>query len=53
MEEQGLLCMDLVDTDRALAARELGYSVTLAKLSPPSCTPKNNLLVGVPPNRWP
>jgi hypothetical protein len=49
LDAQGVLCMDLVDTDRALAVRELGYKVTLAKLSPPDCTPKNNLLVGVLP----
>jgi len=42
--EQGRLCMDLVDTDRVLAARDCGYTVTLSKLTPQDCTPKNNLL---------
>ncbi|XP_063225131.1 glutathione S-transferase C-terminal domain-containing protein homolog [Bacillus rossius redtenbacheri] len=45
---QGRLCMGLIDADRCLQAREHGYTVSLAKLVPPSCTPKNNLLVGVP-----
>jgi len=44
---RGQQCMDLVDTDRALRAAELGYTVHLAKLQPPDCTPKNNLLVGI------
>ena len=46
--EQGYLCMDIVDSDRLEAVREQGYSVTLSKLDPPSCTPKNNLIVGQP-----
>ena len=46
---QGRLCMNLVDTDRALVARENGYHVTLCSLQPLTCTPKNNLLVGKPP----
>uniref|UniRef100_A0A0B6ZDG7 Methyltransferase domain-containing protein n=1 Tax=Arion vulgaris TaxID=1028688 RepID=A0A0B6ZDG7_9EUPU len=46
LEEQGRLCMNLVDTDRAQLARELGYDVTLCSLKPLSCTPKNNLLFG-------
>lgn len=45
--EQGILCMDIVDTDRAAAARESGYIVTLSKLQPLDCTPKNNLLIAV------
>ena len=47
-QEQGRLCMDLVDTDRALAVEQLGYKVSLTKLTPQDCTPKNNLLVGRP-----
>ena len=47
-QEQGRLCMDIVDTDRALAIAELGYKVSLTKLTPQDCTPKNNLLVGRP-----
>lgn len=45
--KQGYFCMDIVDTDRKLQAVEKGYKVYLGKLQPPSCTPKNNLLVGI------
>ncbi|GFO11567.1 glutathione s-transferase c-terminal domain-containing protein [Plakobranchus ocellatus] len=48
LEEQGRECMNLVDSDRAAYARELGYQVTLCSLQPLTCTPKNNLLVGIP-----
>lgn len=43
---QGQFCMDVVDTDRKLHAEEFGYSVTLSRLQPENCTPKNRLLVG-------
>lgn len=46
-DEQGSLCTDIIDTDRKLKAQELGYKVTLKRLHPESCTPKNRLLVGV------
>nr|CAD7442174.1 unnamed protein product [Timema bartmani] len=46
--EQGKLCMAVIDVDRCMQAQELGYWVSLAKLVPESCTPKNNLLVGIP-----
>lgn len=46
--EQGERCMAIVDFDRCLNAKELGYEISLAKLIPPSCTPRNNLLVGIP-----
>ena len=46
--EQGRLCMDIVDSDRGWGVREQGYSVTLSKLEPKDCTPKNNLLIGIP-----
>jgi len=46
--EQGKLCMDIVDTDRGLGVKEKGYNVTLSKLEPKDCTPKNNLLIGIP-----
>lgn len=49
--DQGKICMGIIDTDRCLQAKEAGYSVTLAKLIPESCTPKNNLLVGIP-HKW-
>lgn len=45
---QGNRCMTIIDSDRCLRAEEAGYIVTLSKLDPPSCTPKNNLLVGIP-----
>lgn len=44
---QGQYCMDIVDTDRKLYAEEYGYFVTLCRLFPENCTPKNRLLVGV------
>lgn len=40
--------MGAVDKDRATRAMEFGYNVTLSKLEPPTCTPKNNMLIGVP-----
>lgn len=43
---QGQFCMDVVDTDRKMHAEECGYSVTLSRLHPEDCTPKNRLLVG-------
>ncbi|XP_054278518.1 glutathione S-transferase C-terminal domain-containing protein homolog [Macrosteles quadrilineatus] len=46
--EQGERCMQLIDSDRCLLARESGYRVSLAKLIPSTCSPKNNLLVGIP-----
>lgn len=44
--KQGQLCMDIVDTDRKLQAEQFGYEVTLTRLKPESCTPKNRLLIG-------
>ena len=44
---QGSWAMDVIDTDRLQMASEAGYTqVTLTKLHPPECTPKNNLLIG-------
>ena len=45
----GKYCANLVDTDRAALAKEHGYSVTLCSLKPLTCTPKNNLLIGIAP----
>lgn len=45
---QGYRCMTIVDTDRKLYAEQFRYKVHLGKLIPPTCTPKNNLLVGIP-----
>ncbi|XP_046662547.1 glutathione S-transferase C-terminal domain-containing protein homolog [Homalodisca vitripennis] len=47
---QGERCMAIVDYDRCLLARERGYSTSLAKLIPQTCSPKNNLIVGIPNN---
>ncbi|XP_075215833.1 glutathione S-transferase C-terminal domain-containing protein homolog isoform X2 [Lycorma delicatula] len=46
--EQGERCMAIVDFDRCLQAKEIGYKISVAKLIPPTCTPRNNLLVGIP-----
>lgn len=48
LSDQGNACMAAIDTDRATYASEHGYTVTLGKLRPASCTPKNNLLIGLP-----
>ncbi|XP_032518709.2 glutathione S-transferase C-terminal domain-containing protein homolog [Danaus plexippus] len=45
---RGARCMAVIDSDRARLAEEHGYTVTLSRLKPLSCTPKNNLLIGVP-----
>ncbi|XP_037972968.2 glutathione S-transferase C-terminal domain-containing protein homolog [Plutella xylostella] len=45
---RGARCMAVIDSDRGHLALESGYKVTLSKLTPLSCTPKNNLLVGIP-----
>ncbi|XP_071444755.1 glutathione S-transferase C-terminal domain-containing protein homolog [Hetaerina americana] len=46
--EQGKQCMGIIDMDRCIQAKENGYEVYLSKLVPETCTPKNNLLVGLP-----
>ncbi|KAK2712230.1 hypothetical protein QYM36_011050 [Artemia franciscana] len=43
---QGFKCMDLIDSDRALFASSQGYKVSLCKLKPENCSPKNNLIIG-------
>lgn len=45
--EQGQYCMDIIDTDRKNYAEECGYLVTLKRLTPADCTPKNRLLIGL------
>ncbi|XP_035992933.1 glutathione S-transferase C-terminal domain-containing protein [Fundulus heteroclitus] len=47
----GKHCMGLVDLDRAWAAETHGYSVQVTTMEPESCSPKNNMLVGRPPQR--
>ncbi|XP_010002416.1 PREDICTED: glutathione S-transferase C-terminal domain-containing protein [Chaetura pelagica] len=44
----GKQCMGLVDLDRAQAAEEHNYSVQVISMEPESCSPKNNMLVGIP-----
>lgn len=46
--KQGYKCMTIIDTDRKLYAEQFDYEVYLGKLFPETCTPKNNLLVGIP-----
>ncbi|KAK0086342.1 hypothetical protein PV325_003349 [Microctonus aethiopoides] len=46
--KQGYECMNSIDNDRKLCAEQFGYKVHLTKLKPESCTPKNNLLIGIP-----
>lgn len=46
--KQGEECMGFIDTDRAYYAQDHGYSVELSTLQPISCSPKHNLLLGVP-----
>ncbi|XP_053831768.1 glutathione S-transferase C-terminal domain-containing protein isoform X3 [Vidua macroura] len=44
----GKQCMGLVDLDRAWAAEEHNYSVQVISMEPESCSPKNNMFVGIP-----
>lgn len=44
---RGARCMTVIDSDRARLAEEHGYNVKLLKLKPVTCTPKNNLIIGI------
>nr|XP_033812595.1 glutathione S-transferase C-terminal domain-containing protein isoform X3 [Geotrypetes seraphini] len=44
----GKHCMGLVDLDRAWSAEGHGYSTQVISMEPESCSPKNNMIVGVP-----
>ncbi|XP_040413063.1 glutathione S-transferase C-terminal domain-containing protein [Cygnus olor] len=44
----GKQCMGLVDLDRAWAAERSHYSVQVISMEPESCSPKNNMFVGIP-----
>ncbi|XP_029452770.1 glutathione S-transferase C-terminal domain-containing protein [Rhinatrema bivittatum] len=44
----GKRCMGLVDLDRAWAAEGHGYSAQVVSMEPETCSPKNNMIVGVP-----
>ena len=39
--------MTAVDTDRLQQARELQYQTLLCSLVPLTCSPKNNMLIGI------
>ncbi|XP_054036638.1 glutathione S-transferase C-terminal domain-containing protein isoform X1 [Dryobates pubescens] len=43
----GKQCMGIVDLDRAWAAEEHNYSVQVVSMEPESCSPKNNMFVGI------
>ncbi|XP_030836258.1 glutathione S-transferase C-terminal domain-containing protein-like [Strongylocentrotus purpuratus] len=51
LSKQGKRCMGYIDRDRAELAREYGYHVTICSLKPETCSPKNNLLIGVSPHK--
>jgi len=38
--------MSVMDTDRCMAANEVGYSTTIKTMSPLECSPKNNIIIG-------
>ncbi|XP_072857942.2 glutathione S-transferase C-terminal domain-containing protein [Pogona vitticeps] len=44
----GKNCMGLVDLDRAWSVERSNYSVQVISMEPETCSPKNNLIVGVP-----
>ncbi|XP_066488211.1 glutathione S-transferase C-terminal domain-containing protein [Tiliqua scincoides] len=44
----GKHCMGLVDLDRAWYVEECNYSVQVISMEPETCSPKNNLIMGVP-----
>ena len=44
--DQGEMAMNIIDSDRVYLAVENGYTtVSLTKLKPTSCTPKNNIII--------
>ena len=46
--QQGQQCMRLVDEDRLQGMRQAGYKAVLALMNPPTCSPKNHILMGKP-----
>ena len=38
--------MNIMDTDRCMAATEKGYSVIISTMLPLECSPKNNIIIG-------
>ena len=45
---QGRICMAAVDSDRCHLARQFGYTTQLCVMTPPTCSPKNHVLIGHP-----
>lgn len=43
------LCKAVVEYDRAKRAQEHGYETYIFLMDPPTCTPKNEIIVGLPP----
>ena len=41
--------MQAVDTDRLLYFEDRDYKTEMRTLQPDTCSPKNNLLIGIPP----
>ena len=50
-ELQRRACKSLVEADRNRSASERGYATWQTVMEPPGCTPKNDVLVGVPSSR--
>lgn len=48
LTDAGRLSMAAVDLDRIARAAQDGYRVTLKKLKPDLCSPKHDLLIGIP-----
>ncbi|XP_015687147.1 glutathione S-transferase C-terminal domain-containing protein [Protobothrops mucrosquamatus] len=44
----GKQCMGLVDLDRAWSVERSNYSAQVITMEPQSCSPKNNLITGIP-----
>lgn len=38
--------MNVMDTDRCMAASEKGYSTSVCTMLPLECSPKNNIIIG-------
>lgn len=49
--EVAKLCMQMVDADRCRWMEEQGYVCAMGSLHPLDCSPKNNLIVGLPAGR--
>ena len=47
-ETQRRACKAVVEADRNASAAERGYNTWQVLMEPPGCTPKNDVLVGIP-----